>query len=209
VREGIAELGKVLRTKVFRHGDEFLFLPRYELPDEKQFGLPTIPSDAVDTEIELYGSDVVRIEHPNLIHCYKTIRTYEDDATGEKLIDVVAAFPSGVFLGYWAYFEPSNNRPVVQLHDSAPFFLLEANKVTNQQEFTLIAKEKKTKGDTENNKTYEYIEKSPPLERKAFKFSLEQDIKRQIGAAASFEKLHVDVLGNIYPALPETSRDLA
>jgi CRISPR-associated endonuclease Csn1 len=209
VREGIAELGKVLRTRVFRHGDEYLFLPRYELPDEKLFGLPPIPSDAVDTGIELYGSDAVRIEHPNLIHCYKAIRTYEDDATGEKLIDVVAAFPSGVFLGYWAYFEPSNNRPVVQLHDSAPFYLLEASKVTNQQEFTLIAKEKKTKGDTENNKTYEYIEKSPPLERKAFKFSLEQDIKRQIGSAASFKKLHVDVLGNIYPAPPEKRLDLA
>ena len=206
VREGIAELGKVLRTRVYRHGDEFLFLPRYELPDEKLFGLTSIPSDAVDTEIELHGSDVVRIEHPNLIHCYKATRIYKDDATGEKLIDVVAVFPSGVFLGYWAYFEPSNNRPVVQLHDSAPFFLLEANKVTNQQEFTLIAKEKKTKGDTDNNKTYEYIEKSPPLERKAFKFSLEQDIKRQIGSAASFEKLHVDILGNIYPAPPEQRR---
>jgi CRISPR-associated endonuclease Csn1 len=209
VREGIAELGKVLCTRVFRHGNEFLFLPSYELPDEKLFGLPSIPSDAVDTGIGLYGSDAVRIEHPNLIHCYKAIRTYEDEATGEKLIDVVTVFPSGIFLGYWAYFEPSNNRPVVQLHDSAPFYLLQANKTTNQQEFTLIAKEKKAKGDTESKKTYEYIERSPPSERKAFKFSLEQDIKRQIGTAASFEKLHVDVLGNLYSALPEKHRDLA
>lgn len=198
VRKGIAELGKVVRTKLYRHRDEFVFLPRYELPDEKLFGLASIPSDAIDTGIELYGNEVVRIEHLNLAYCYKTVRTYQDKITGEKLIDIVAAFPSGVFLGYWAYFEPSNNRPVVQLHDSASFFLLEANKTTKQQEFTLVAKEKKTKGDTINNKTYEYIEKSPPLDRKAFKFSLEKDIKRQIGSAKSFEKLHVDVLGNLY-----------
>lgn len=209
VRNGVADLGQVVRTKLYRHGDEFLFLPRYELPDNNLFGLPSIPADAVDTGVELYGNDAVRIEHPNLSHCYRAIRTYRDDETGEKLIDVVAAFPSGVFLGYWAYFEPSNNRPVVQLHDSARFFLLEANKATEQHNFTLIAKKKKGKDKDEGDDAYEYLEKSPPLERKPFKYSLEENIKRQIGTAKSFEKLHVDILGNVYPAPPELRRGMA
>lgn len=209
VRNGVAELGQVVCTKLYRHGDEFLFLPRYELPDENLFGLTPIPTDAVDTGVELYGNDIVRIEHPNLSHCYRAIRTYKDDETGEKLIDVVAAFPTGIFLGYWAYFEPSNNRPVVKLHDSTRFFLLEANKVTEQHTFTLITKKKKGKDKDEGDDTYEYLEKSPPLDRRPFKFSLEENIKRQIGSAKSFEKLHVDVLGNIYPAPPEQRRGLA
>ena len=209
VRNGITELGQVARTKLYRHGDGFLFLPRYELPDTKLFGLPHVPIDAVDTGVELYSNDVVRITHPNLSHCYKAIRTYKDSETGENLIDVVAAFPLGVFLGYWAYFEPSNNRPVVQLHDSAQFFLLEANKETEQNAFTLIAIKKTEKGKSKNSDSYEYLEKSPPMDRKPFKFSLEENIKRQIGSARSFEKLHVDVLGNIYPAPPEQRRGLA
>lgn len=209
VRNGIAELGQVVSTKLYRHGDEFLFLPRYELPDESLFGLTPIPADAVDTGVELYGNDVVKIEHPNLSHCYRAVRTYKDDETGEKLIDVVSTFSSGIFLGYWAYFEPSNNRPVILLHDSAKFFLLEANKETRQQAFTLIAKKKKGKDKDEGDDAYEYLEKSPPMERQPFKFSLEANIKRQIGSAISFERLHVDVLGNIYSAPPEQRRGLA
>ena len=207
IREGIAELGKVISTMVYRHNEEILFQPRYELPVEKLFGLAIIPSNAVNTGIQLYGNDVVKIEHPNLSHCYRVLREYEDISTKEKLIDVVAMFPNGVFTGYWAYFEPSLNRPVLQLHDSSKFFLLEANKITPQQEFTLIVKEKKTK--SKDKKEYEYIEKSPPLERRAFTFSLEENIKRQISSAKSLKKLNVDVLGNLYHVAKEEHRGLA
>ncbi len=194
VRGGLAELGGVISTRVYRYKDELVFQPRYEASYEKLFGVAAIPPEAVFTGIELYGKEIVKIQHPNLAYCYKLDRRYFEKETGQTLIDVIKAFPNDEFLGYWLYFEPSNNRPVVSLHDNSEFFLLEANKTPDQKCFTLIELEKKDGNKT----TYEYLEKSPPLERKPFKFSLEREIKRQIGSAKTFEKLNVDVLGNLF-----------
>ena len=155
--DGVAELGQVIYTKVYRYNEEFLFQPRYELPQEKTFGGISIPSEALDTGMIVYNNDIVRIAHPNLAYCYKAVRHYEEN--GEKLIDVVATFPSGIFLGYWAYFEPSNNRPVVQMHDSAEFFLLEANKKPAEMKFTLAIKEKKAKMILFNKQPKVYVQK--------------------------------------------------
>lgn len=194
VRGGLAELGKVISTRIYRYQGELIFQPRYEASYEKLFGVANVPPEANYTGIELYGNEIVKIEHPNLAYCFKFVRRYFEKETGEILVDVEKVFPNDEFLGYWLYFEPSNNRPVVSLHDGSEFFLLEANKTPTQSSFTLIEL-KKVDG---NKISYEYLEKSPPIERKPFKFSLEREIKRQIGSAKTFQKLNVDVLGSLF-----------
>lgn len=193
VRGGGANLGDALYTEMYKHEDSYWFRARYKVPQENAFGLPVMPKGAQHI-CNFMKNELVRIKHPNLACCYRETDRFVD-SLGNTQINVTAIFDNGIFEGYWNYFEPSNDRPVVQLHDSSAFFLLEDGKSLDKDSLTLIAKpkgKKKQKGQ-EELEYFEFSEnaqETPPL-----KFSLVTDIKRKVGDAALIEKIKVGVLG--------------
>lgn len=195
IRGGVCNLGDALYTEMYKHEGAYWFRARYKTSEESAFGLPLMPKGAVHI-CNFRKNDFVRIKHPNLSHCYREVSRHEN-AFGNILINVEAVFPDGVFEGYWNYFEPSNDRPVVQLHDGSAFFLLEDGKTLDKESLTLIAKPKGKKPKTKGEGEPEYFEFSETPQDRPLKFSLVKDIKRRVGDAAFIEKMKVDILGLI------------
>lgn len=195
VRGGVANLGDALYTEMYKHEGNFWFRARYKVPQEDAFGLPVMPKGAQHI-CNLTKNELVRIKHPNLAHCYRETDRFVN-ALGNTLITAEAIFDNGIFEGYWNYFEPSNDRPVVQLHDGSAFFLLQDGKTIDKQTLTLIAKpkqKKKAKGQEE----IDYFEFCNDISEKLpLKFSLVNDIKRTVKDAAFIEKVKVTILGNL------------
>ncbi len=197
VRGGIANLGDALYTEMYKHEGCYWFRARYKTTQENTFGLPVMPKGAQHV-CNLNKNDLVRIKHPSLAGCYRETSRHKD-SFGNTLIEVEAIFYDGIFEGYWNYFEPSNDRPVVQLHDGSAFFLLDAGKMLDSESLTLIAKpkeKKKGKSKKDEPEELEYFEFShTPQETPSLKFSLVRDIKRIVGDASSIEKIKVGILG--------------
>ena len=194
VRGGVANLGDALYTEVYKYDYKYWFRARYKVTKEKTFGLPVMP-DGAKFICNFSKNDFVRIKHPNLAYCYREISRHKD-SQGNTLISVESIFDDGVFEGYWNYFEPSNDRPVLQLHDGREFFLLEDGKTLDKKTLTLTAKpteKKKLKVPEE----FEYFEFSEMSQDKPLKFSLVSDIKRKVSDTTFIEKAKVDVLGCI------------
>lgn len=196
VRGGVANLGDALYTEAYKHEGKYWFRARYKVAKEKTFGLPVMP-DGAKFICNFSKNDFVRIKHPNLACCYREVSRHKD-SYGNTLISVESVFNDGVFEGYWSYFEPSNDRPVVQLQDGREFFLLEDGKTLDKKTLTLIAKLKKKK-KPEAPDEWEYFEFGESPESNPLKFSLVSDIKRKVGDATFIEKLKIDILG-----LPES-----
>ena len=197
VRGGVANLGDALYTEMYKHEGCYWFRARYKTTQENTFGLPVMPKGAQHI-CNLNKNDLVRIKHPSLAGCYRESSRHKD-SFGNTLIEVEALFDDGIFEGYWNYFEPSNDRPVVQLHDGSAFFLLDAGKSLDRESLTLIAKpkeKKKGKSKKDEPEEFEYFEFSnTPQETPSLKFSLVRDIKRIVGDASSIEKITVGILG--------------
>ena len=197
VRGGVANLGDALYTEMYKNESCYWFRARYKTTQENTFGLPVMPKGAQHI-CNLNKNDLVRIKHPNLVGCYRETSRHKD-SSGNTLIEVEAIFDDGIFEGYWNYFEPSNDRPVVQLHDGSAFFLLDAGKTLDRESLTLIAKPKeKKKGKSKKSELeeFEYFEFSnTSQETPSLKFSLVRDIKRIVGDALSIEKIKVGILG--------------
>lgn len=195
VRGGIANLGDALYAEMYKHDGRYWFRARYKVAQENAFGLPVMPAGAQHI-CNLQKNDFVKIKHPNLSCCYAETGRYTD-SHGNNLITVEALFRNGTFMGYWNYFEPSNDRPVVQLHDGSHFFLLEDGKRIDKDCLTLIESPKKRK-NAKSPEEFEYFEflvveqTEPPL-----KFSRAADIKRKVADATLIEKIRVDLLGKI------------
>jgi len=208
VRGGAANLGDALYTEMYKHEGAYWFRARYKVSQENSFGLPVMPKGAQHI-CNFTKNDFVRIKHPNLAYCYREVGRLKD-SYGNTLIHVEAVFGSGTFEGYWNYYEPSNDRPVVQLHDGSPFFLLEDGKILDKESLTLIAKpkeKKKSKTKTKEEEVVEYFEFCETPQESPLKFSLVNDIKRKVGDAAIIEKIKVNILGSIQEG--QGSNDLA
>lgn len=204
VRGGVANLGDTLYTEMYKHEGNYWFRARYKVPQENSFGLPVMPKGAQHI-CNFTKNDLVRIKHPNLACCYRETDRFVD-SLGNTRINVTAIFDNDIFEGYWNYFESSNDRPVVQLHDSSAFFLLEDGKSLGKDSLTLIAKpkDKKKQKGPEELEYFEFSEnaqEAPPL-----KFSLVTNIKRKVGDATFIEKIKVGVLGI---SQESTNNDLA
>mgnify|MGYP001086543006 CR=1 FL=1 len=195
VRGGASNLGDALYTEMYRYNGTYWFRPRYKISEEASFGLPVMPRGAQHV-CNFRKNDFVRIKHPNMAHCYRETRRYRN-TNGDTIIEVSAISLDGVFEGYWNYFEPSNDRPVVQLHDASTFFLLEDGKTLKSQSLLLIAKSKAKKAKTKGIDELEYFEFGDVQQDRPLKFSQVRDIKRKVGDAAFIEKVKIDVLGVI------------
>ena len=195
VRGGVSNLGDALYTEMYRYNGTYWFRPRYKISEEASFGLPVMPRGAQHI-CNFRKNDFVRIKHPNMAHCYRETSRYRN-ANGDTIIEVSAISLDGVFEGYWNYFEPSNDRPVVQLHDGSAFFLLEDGKTLESQSLILIAKPKAKKAKTKGIDELEYFEFGEAQQDRPLKFSQVRDIKRKVGDAAFIEKIKIDVLGII------------
>lgn len=195
VRGGVANLGDALHTEMYQFKGQYIFRPRYKVSEEQTFGLQVIPDNAKYI-CSLSKNDFVRIKHPNLANCYREI-TRSKDIFGNVLIKVEAIFADGVFEGYWNYYEPSNDRPVVQLHDGSDFFLLQSDKVSNKNELTLIVKQKDNTNQSNHDDGSEFIEFHLTHEDKPLKFSRVKVIKRGVTDAVFIEKLRFDILGDV------------
>lgn len=194
VRGGISNLGDALYTEMYKHAGAYWFRARYKVSAEATFGLPTMPKGAQHI-CNFTKNDFVRIKHPNLAHCYREVGRHKDNF-GNTFIHVEAVCNEGIFEGYWNYFEPSNDRPVVSLHDGSPFFLLEDGATLDKESLTLIAKPKEKKSKTKSKEEeLEYFEFSSTPQESPLKFSLVSDIKRKVSDAALIEKIKVGILG--------------
>ncbi len=195
VRGGAANLGDALYTEMYKYEGTYWFRARYKVPQENTFGLPVMPKDAQHI-CKFMKNDYVRIKHSNLAHCYREV-SRRKDAYGNTLIDIEAIFEKGSFEGYWNYFEPSNDRPVVQLHDGSQFFLLEDGKTLDKESLTLIEKPKVKKRVNAKPKEeeVEYFEFNATPQESPLKFSLVSDIKRKVNDATFIEKIKVGILG--------------
>lgn len=194
VRGGAANLGDALYTEMYKHEGAYWFRPRYKVSQENTFGLTVMPKGAQHI-CNFTKNDFVRIKHPNFAYCYRETDRYKD-SFGNTLINIEAIFEDGVFKGYWNYFEPSNDRPVVQLHDGGPFFLLQDGKTLDKKTLTLIERPKeKNKSKSKNQGEVEYVELCNPPQEMPLKFSLVSDIKRRAGDSAFIEKVKVGILG--------------
>lgn len=195
VRGGVANLGDALYTEMYRHESRYWFRVKYKVSQENAFGLPVMPRGAQHI-CNFTKNDLVRIKHPNLSCCYvETGR--RKDASGNLLIEIQVIFKDGIFEGYWNYFEPSNDRPVVQLHDGSKFFLLEDGKSMDKECVTLIERPKEKK-KAHAPQEFDYFEFST-VENSAvpLKFSRVTDIKRKVADASYIGKVKVTLLGEI------------
>ena len=193
VRGGVANLGDALYTEMYKHEGRYWFRARYKVSQENAFGLPVMPKGSQHI-CNFTKNDFVRIKHPNLSCCYVETSRHMD-SSGNNLINVKPIFENGIFEGYWNYFEPSNDRPVVQLDDGSAFYLLEDGRSLDKESLTLIEKckeKRKTKGLQE----LEYVEFSPKeQDALPLKFSRVTDIKRKVSDATLIEKIRVSILG--------------
>lgn len=208
VRGGVSNLGDALYTEMYKHEGTYWFRARYKVPQENSVGLPLMPKGAQHI-CNFTKNDFVRIRHPNLAYCYREVGRHKD-SFGNILIHVEAVFDSGIFEGYWNYYEPSNDRPVVQLHDGSPFFLLEDGKTLDKESLTLIAipkEKKKAKTKAKEEEVVEYFEFCETPQESPLKFSLVNDIKRKVGDANFIKKVKVDILGSTQEV--QGKRDLA
>ncbi len=204
VRGGVAGLGDALYTEMYKLEGAFWFRARYKVPSGQAFGLPEVPEGAEHT-CNLSKNDYVRIKHPNFTYCYRELSRHKS-VSGETLISVEAIFENGIFEGYWNYFEPSNDRPVVQLHDGSPFFLLADGKMLSKKSLVLIERAKAKKKDNAPDEM-EYVEFCEAPQKSPLKFSLVTDIKRKVNDAVFIEKVKIDILGSIQ--LENRKHDLA
>lgn len=196
MRGGVAGLGNILYTEMYKHEGTYWFRARYKAPEEATFGLPAMPKSAQHV-CNFRKNDFVRIKHLNLAHCYREVGRHRD-SFGNTLIHVEAIFKDGVFEGYWDQYQPTppNERPVVKLHDASAFFLLEDGKTLDKESLTLIAKPKGKKSKTRSKEEeLEYFEFSVTPQESPLKFSLVRDIKRKVNDAIFIKKIKVGILG--------------
>ena len=194
VRGGVANLGDALYAEVYSYEGRYWFRARYKVSKENAFGLPVMPNGAQHI-CNFTKNELVRIKHPNLAHCYTETERFQD-SLGNTLVTVKAIFDNDIFEGYWNYYEPSNDRPVVQMHDGSAFFLLEDGKSLDKKTLTLIArpKEKKKAKDKQEVEYFEF--RDDMLETPPLKFSLVSDIKRKVSDASFIKKVKVTILGD-------------
>jgi CRISPR/Cas system Type II protein with McrA/HNH and RuvC-like nuclease domain len=196
MRGGMAGLGKILYTEMYKNEGTYWFRARYKAPEEATFGLPTMPKGAQHI-CNFTKNDFVRIKHPKLVHCYREVGRHKD-SLGNTLIYVEEIFKGGVFEGYWDQYQPTppNERPVIKLHDASPFFQLEDGKTLDKKSLTLIVKPKEKKSKTKSKEEeLEYFEFSATPLESPLKFALVSDIKKKVGDAVFIEKLKVGILG--------------
>ena len=202
IRRGIANLGDALYTEMYKYNGFYMFRNRYKVDLEKTFGFDSMP-DGVTNEhfvCELRKNDFVQVKHPNVIYCYREIKRGKPKEDGSFVIDVKVIFEDGMFKGYWGYFQPSLDRPVLRLHDNSPFFLLQDGKSKKETEFQIIAKpdEKDNLDEADKKKPpkYTYTELSDD-EHKPLIFALVKEADRMVNDAKSIEKMEINVLGLI------------
>ncbi len=209
VRGGLVGRGAPIVVRLYRHRitGRYIFRPAHAMAGAYEIG-----DEGDDTNIDnyekianLHKNDLLRINHSSLIFCFRELHHWqEQDERGNTLtcIQVEPIFPDKMFQGNYCYYEDSLDRPVLQLHDRSPFFLLNDGKSVPLQPTVLVEKIKISKRTNSRDKTepvLEYILRADlnlePNQQRTF--DLRRNIKRKINDAKLIQQLHVDVLGQI------------
>jgi CRISPR/Cas system Type II protein with McrA/HNH and RuvC-like nuclease domain len=203
IRGGIVGQGAATSVLVARNreSNHLEFIPRYAakkvyavgLPDQK----PTLGQRGL---FELLPSTYIAVKHPNVIYCFaETGRRQNQEGT--VLIDIQPIFPDGIFYGYFNNYEPSLGRPVLRLHDNAPFFLLADDREVDLtlKQLTLVVRVKpntrKNAAKGKANETREFVLHDDLHLEKPRTFALTTEISRKIGSAELFQVVPIDNLG--------------
>jgi CRISPR subtype II RNA-guided endonuclease Cas9/Csn1 len=201
VRGGIVGQGAATSVLVAKNleTNQLEFTPKYAAKDAYQIPRPllNITSDQIPL-FELLPNNFVSICHSNLIYSFTETRRYQEP-NGLEIIEIEPIFPDGIFCGFYKFYEPSNNRPVLELHDRSQFFLLADGCEVDLKPLKLVKRGKlKTrknsaqKGDVEST---EYVLHSDINLPKPRTFELTSTIKRKISDAKTFDLLKINNLG--------------
>ncbi|MDP1682033.1 MAG: type II CRISPR RNA-guided endonuclease Cas9 [Burkholderiales bacterium] len=206
VRGGIVGQGAATSVLVARNltTHQLEFIPRYAARAPKARGIYRVglPSEELLQDqialFELLPNNFVAIQHPNVIHCFAETRRRRD-VDGRVLIDVEPLFPNGIFRGYYKYYEPSNARPVLELHDRSPFFLLADGCTVALSPQVLVERSKiitrKNAAASQEATSIEYVLLEDKDAQKPRTFDLTTTIKRKISDINHFARVPINNLG--------------
>lgn len=216
VRGGLVGRGVPVVVHLYRHRitGKYAFRSIYAMADAYEIMDKDDDIEAENCErIALHKNDLLRIDHPSLVFCFRELHRWSEPDNGGKMltcIEVEPIFPDKMFQGNYCYYEESNDRPVLQLHDRSPFFLLQDGAVPLQPT-VLVEREKIAKRKNSRDKAepvLEYVLRADlNLEPKQQRtFDLCNNIKRKINDARLIQQLHVDVLGQVANGSVATGR---
>ena len=201
VRGGIVGQGAATSVLVARNlkTNQLEFLPRYAAREVYQIPRAYENNSENQTALfELLPNNFVTIQHPNVIHCFAETRRYQN-GHGQIVIEIEPLFLNGIFHGSYKYYEPSNARPVLELHDRSPFFLLADGCTVDLLPLHLVMRSKRKirKNSTAGKEAEitEYVLLSDADDLKPRTFELTTTIKRKISDASHFDLVKVDNLG--------------
>ncbi len=201
VRGGIVGQGAATSVLVVRNlkNNQLEFIPRYAAKQVHAVGLPDQkPTFEQRGLFELLKNTYVKVEHSNVIYCFKeTGRRH--DSNGNVLIDISPIFEKGIFFGYYSHYNPSQGRPVLFLHDNAPFFLLADGETVDLKPLTVSERVKpntrKNAVKGKANEVKEFVLQDDLSRDQPRTFALVSAISRKIGDAKIFQRVAIDNLG--------------
>jgi CRISPR subtype II RNA-guided endonuclease Cas9/Csn1 len=199
VRGGLVGLGDATCVDVFKVENRFVFIPRYAIADATLARENVEATQTKGTQVaRLFGGMRVRVEHRTLANAFRIVSMGEAEQ-GEKFIEVEPMFSDHIFEGTFAFYEPSNDRPALELHDRASFAWPNDGFLPPRVRMKLFAvkSEKKRSNAVSDPKTKWFSRESLNAGLERENFTIRQDFKIKIDQAKSIEAVQLDILGSL------------
>jgi CRISPR subtype II RNA-guided endonuclease Cas9/Csn1 len=198
VRGGLVGLGDATCVDVLKVENRFVFIPRYAMAGAALARENLVIEQTKGLQIaRLFGGMRVRIQHHGLANAFRIVSKGKSEQD-EEFIEVEPMFSDHIFEGTFAYYEPSNERPVLELHDRAPFAWPNDGFSPPRVRTKLFAVkgERNRSNAVSDPKTKWFSRESlnAGLEREYF--TIRQDFKIKVDQAKSIEIVPLDILGS-------------
>jgi len=204
VRGGLVDLGDALCVDVYRPNGKFEFVPRYLMTNNISV------RDSLDTDAALGNRHTrlhkgvrIRIEHQRLASIFRIIANGTDEH-GNQFFDVEPMFAQGIFEGYFAYYEPTNTRPVLALHDRSKFAWPADGYPPERTRQRLFAVNitKSRKNVVEKSKEIWQTANDRDAQALDRHFTINKEVKIKVDDAKTLDVVDIDILGQSRVVLP-------
>lgn len=199
VRGGLVGLGDATCVDVFKVESRFVFIPRYAIAGAALARENLEAEQTKGTRIaRLLGGMRLRIHHRVLANAFRIVSTGECEQDG-KFIEVEPMFSDHIFEGTFAFYEPSNERPVLELHDRAQFAWPNDGFSPPRVRMKLFAVkgDKKRSNAVSDPKTKWFSRESLNAGLERENFTIRQDFKIKVDQAKNIEVVPLDILGSL------------
>jgi CRISPR/Cas system Type II protein with McrA/HNH and RuvC-like nuclease domain len=198
VRGGLVALGEATCVDVFKETNRIVFVPRYAMAHAAP-ARESLESEQTDGEhiVRLLGGMHLRIHHAGLASAFRIVATGETVENG-KFIEVEPMFSDQLFEGTFAFYEPSNERPVLELNDRASFAWRNDGYSPPRIRTRLFAmrSERKRSNAVSDPVTKWISRENLDTEQVENYFTIRRNFKIKVDQAESIEVVPIDLLGS-------------